>query len=86
MVATAVIAVINLYGPGLQQVFLMRPIPYMFWLLPLSFALGILIMDEMRKLIVRTYPKVRCRVCVAALADLKTRLVFYCLDCVVIVC
>ena len=61
MLATAAIAVINLYGPGLQMVFNMRPIPGMFWGLPFSFALGILMMDELRKLIVRTYPKVRCR-------------------------
>ncbi|KAG8215444.1 hypothetical protein J3R82DRAFT_9058 [Butyriboletus roseoflavus] len=57
MVATAAIAVINLYGPGLQQVFLMRPIPGMYWGIPFSFAAAILIMDELRKLIVRTYPK-----------------------------
>ncbi|KIK92632.1 hypothetical protein PAXRUDRAFT_829776 [Paxillus rubicundulus Ve08.2h10] len=57
MLATALIAVINLYGPGLQQVFYMRPIPGMFWGIPFCFALGILIMDELRKLVVRTYPK-----------------------------
>ncbi|KAI9457845.1 calcium ATPase transmembrane domain M-containing protein [Boletus coccyginus] len=57
MLATAAIAVINLYGPGLQQVFNMRHIPGMFWGLPFSFALGILMMDELRKLIVRTYPE-----------------------------
>ncbi|KAH0834136.1 calcium ATPase transmembrane domain M-containing protein [Lanmaoa asiatica] len=57
MVATAAIAVINLYGPGLQQVFYMTPIPGMFWGIPFAFALGILMMDELRKLIVRTYPK-----------------------------
>ena len=59
MLGTVTIALINLYGPGLQQVFKMRPIPGMFWGLPFSFALGILMMDELRKLIVRTYPKVR---------------------------
>src|SRR6267154_4011209 len=31
MVATALIAVTNLYGPGLQRVFLTTPIPGMFW-------------------------------------------------------
>jgi hypothetical protein len=30
----------------------------MFWGLPFTFALGILLADETRKLIVRTYPKV----------------------------
>ena len=59
MLATVTIALINLYGPGLQKVFNMRPIPGLFWGLPFAFALGILLMDELRKLIVRTYPKVR---------------------------
>ncbi|KAH7882722.1 calcium ATPase transmembrane domain M-containing protein [Phlebopus sp. FC_14] len=57
MAATAVIAVINLYGPGLQRVFDTTPIPGMFWGLPFCFALGILVMDELRKLVVRTWPK-----------------------------
>lgn len=59
MVLTALIAVVNLYGRGLQDVFGTAPIPGMFWGIPFAFAAGILIMDEIRKLIVRTYPKVR---------------------------
>jgi sodium/potassium-transporting ATPase subunit alpha len=62
MIATALIAVVNLYGPGLQDVFVTTPIPGMFWGLPFTFALGILCVDETRKLIVRTYPKVSARV------------------------
>ena len=58
MLATALIGVANLYGPGLQHVFLTTPIPSKFWGIPFGFALGILIMDETRKLIVRSYPKV----------------------------
>jgi sodium/potassium-transporting ATPase subunit alpha len=58
MLATALIGVTNLYGPGLQKVFATTPIPSKYWGIPFGFALGILIMDEMRKLIVRTYPKV----------------------------
>lgn len=58
MIGTALIAVVNLYGPGLQSVFATTPIPGMFWGLPFAFAAGILLMDETRKLIVRTYPKV----------------------------
>jgi sodium/potassium-transporting ATPase subunit alpha len=61
MVATALIAVINLYGPGLHTVFNTTPIPGMFWGPPFAFALGILCVDETRKLIVRTYPKVSVR-------------------------
>lgn len=58
MVCTALIGVANLYGPGLQRVFGTTPIPGKFWGIPFGFALGILIMDETRKLIVRSYPKV----------------------------
>lgn len=58
MTGTALIAVVNLYGPGLQNVFNTRPIPSMFWGPPFGFALGILIIDELRKLIVRTHPEV----------------------------
>ena len=58
MLATALIGVVNLYGPGLQGVFQTTPIPSKFWGIPFTFALGILIMDETRKLIVRSYPKV----------------------------
>ncbi|KAH9932351.1 calcium ATPase transmembrane domain M-containing protein [Fomitopsis serialis] len=57
MAATVLITIVNLYGPGLQDVFGTAPIPAMFWGIPFTFALGILIMDEMRKLLVRTYPK-----------------------------
>jgi sodium/potassium-transporting ATPase subunit alpha len=62
MIATMLIAVVNLYGRGLQHVFNTTPIPGMFWGLPFSFALGILCVDETRKLIVRTYPKVSAHV------------------------
>jgi sodium/potassium-transporting ATPase subunit alpha len=59
MVATMLIAIVNLYGSGFHKVFLTAPIPGLFWGIPFAFALGILCMDETRKLIVRTYPKVR---------------------------
>ena len=58
MLASALIGVANLYGPGLQNVFSTVPIPSKFWGIPSGFALGILIMDETRKLIVRSYPRV----------------------------
>ncbi|KAF8232134.1 calcium ATPase [Tricholoma matsutake] len=57
MIATALIAVVNLYGQGFHHVFATAPIPGMYWGLPFTFALGILVMDETRKLIVRRYPK-----------------------------
>ena len=34
-----------------------RPVPIQFYFIPLGFAAFILIMDETRKLLVRTYPK-----------------------------
>lgn len=58
MIGTALVAVVNLYGPGLQHVFGTTPIPGMFWGIPFAFALGILTVDETRKLVVRTYPNV----------------------------
>ena len=57
MIATALIAVANLYGPGLERVFNTAPIPGIFWGLPFTFALGILCVETL-KLIMRTYPKV----------------------------
>ncbi|KAG2112549.1 uncharacterized protein F5147DRAFT_71235 [Suillus discolor] len=57
MSGTILICIVNLYGAGFQQVFYTRPIPGMFWGLPFTFALGILLMDETRKAIVRRYPK-----------------------------
>ena len=43
--------------PGIQNLFGTASIPIEFWLIPLPLALGILVMDEMRKLVVRTWPK-----------------------------
>lgn len=83
MVGTTLIAVVNLYGPGLQDVFDTTPIPGMFWGIPFAFALGILTMDEIRKLIVRTYPKVRISggPSLSTLFDIVVRLlVSYCED------
>jgi len=57
MVGTVLVAVVNLYGRGLQEVFGTAPIPGIHWGIPFAFALGILLMDELRKLIVRSYPK-----------------------------
>ena len=58
LLLSALIGVVNLYGPGLQNVFSTFPTPSKFWGIPFGFALGILIMDETRKMIVRSYPKV----------------------------
>jgi len=42
---------------GIQSIFGTASVPIEFWLIPLPLALGILVMDEVRKLIVRTWPK-----------------------------
>ncbi|KZV91494.1 calcium ATPase [Exidia glandulosa HHB12029] len=57
MIGTMLLAVINLYGGGIQRVFGTHPIPGMFWGIPFGIATGLLLMDETRKLLVRTYPK-----------------------------
>jgi sodium/potassium-transporting ATPase subunit alpha len=42
---------------GVQNLFGTAAVPLEFWFLPLPLALGILIMDELRKVVVRTWPK-----------------------------
>jgi sodium/potassium-transporting ATPase subunit alpha len=41
---------------GIQNLFGTAAIPLEFWLIPIPLALGVLVMDEMRKLVVRTWP------------------------------
>ncbi|KAG6852416.1 hypothetical protein C0991_012198 [Blastosporella zonata] len=43
--------------PGIQRLFGTGSVPIEFWLIPLPLALGILFMDEIRKLLVRSFPK-----------------------------
>jgi sodium/potassium-transporting ATPase subunit alpha len=43
--------------PGLQNLFGTARVPIKFWLLPIPLAVGLLMMDEIRKLAVRTWPK-----------------------------
>ena len=42
---------------GIQDLFVTASVPLEFWFLPIPLALGILIMDEIRKVLVRTWPK-----------------------------
>ncbi|KAJ3134513.1 hypothetical protein HK100_003558 [Physocladia obscura] len=48
---------LNVFTPGIQSLFGTGLIPVEFWFLPLAFAFTALMMDELRKLIVRTYPE-----------------------------
>ena len=43
--------------PGLQRLFGTASVPLKHWFLPIPLAIGLLAMDEVRKLIVRTWPK-----------------------------
>lgn len=43
--------------PGIQSLFGTASIPIEFWFIPLPLALGILVMDEVRKAIVRAWPR-----------------------------
>jgi sodium/potassium-transporting ATPase subunit alpha len=55
--ASLVIAVFVTEEPGIQSIFGTASVPIEFWLIPLPLALGILVMDELRKMLVRGWPK-----------------------------
>lgn len=56
MVISLCIAIFVTEVPGIQNLFDTRSVPLEFWFIPIPLALGILLMDEIRKLIVRTWP------------------------------
>jgi sodium/potassium-transporting ATPase subunit alpha len=51
-----VIAIFVTEVPGIISLFNTASVPIEFWLIPIPLALGILIMDEIRKLLVRCFP------------------------------
>ena len=51
------IAIFVTMVPGIQSLFGTASIPLEFWFLPLPLALGILCMDEIRKVLVRSFPR-----------------------------
>lgn len=57
MLISLVIAIFVTEVTGIQSLFGTASIPLQFWFIPLPLALGILIMDEIRKLIVRLFPR-----------------------------
>ena len=57
MVISIGIVLIVLYVPFFNNVFQTAPIPVEFWFIPIPLAIGMLLVDEVRKLIVRTFPK-----------------------------
>lgn len=54
--AALVIAIFVTEEPGLQKLFGTGSVPLEHWFLPLPLAVGILVMDELRKLFVRLWP------------------------------
>jgi sodium/potassium-transporting ATPase subunit alpha len=56
MFCSLCVAIIVTEVPWIQQTLLTGPVPIKHWLLPIPLAFGILIMDEIRKLLVRTFP------------------------------
>ncbi|KAK4134266.1 calcium ATPase [Trichocladium antarcticum] len=56
MALSLAIAVFATEVPAIQRLFVTASVPLEFWLVPLPLALGILCMDELRKLVVRLFP------------------------------
>ncbi|RKO88982.1 cation-transporting P-type ATPase, partial [Blyttiomyces helicus] len=56
-VSSATFAVLNVYVRPVRNEFDTAPIPAKHWFIPFVFAIVLLVCDEVRKLIVRTYPK-----------------------------
>ncbi|KAK2802462.1 hypothetical protein FQN51_004525 [Onygenales sp. PD_10] len=57
MVVSLAIAIFVIEVPGINRLFNTAPIPIEYWFIPLPLSLGILMMDEIRKLVVRLFPK-----------------------------
>ena len=57
MLASLAIAVFVTETPGIQALFGTASVPLEFWFIPLPLALGIFAMDEVRKLLVRIFPR-----------------------------
>jgi sodium/potassium-transporting ATPase subunit alpha len=51
------IAIFVTMQPGMQNLFGTATVPIKFWLLPIPLGIGLLMMDEIRKIVVRTWPK-----------------------------
>jgi sodium/potassium-transporting ATPase subunit alpha len=57
MAISLVIAIFVTEVPGIQSLFLTASVPIEFWFIPLGLAMGVLCMDELRKVLVRMFPK-----------------------------
>ncbi|KAJ5817555.1 ATPase P-type K/Mg/Cd/Cu/Zn/Na/Ca/Na/H-transporter [Penicillium robsamsonii] len=52
-----IIAIFVTEVPGIQNIFATASVPILFWCIPIGLAMGVLCMDELRKLLVRLFPK-----------------------------
>jgi sodium/potassium-transporting ATPase subunit alpha len=50
-------ALFFIYVPAFQTLFLTSPVPAEYYFIPMTFGLGLLTLDEVRKYVVRNYPK-----------------------------
>ena len=57
MLISLLIAIFVTEVPGLQSLFGTASVPIQYWFIPLGLALGILVMDELRKVLVRLFPR-----------------------------
>ncbi|KAJ5729258.1 uncharacterized protein N7483_003766 [Penicillium malachiteum] len=57
MLVSLVIAIFVTEVPGIQNLFETASVPIEYWFIPLGLALGVLVMDELRKVLVRLFPK-----------------------------
>jgi sodium/potassium-transporting ATPase subunit alpha len=57
MLISLIIAIFVTEVPGLQNLFSTASVPIEYWLIPLGLAMGVLCMDELRKVLVRLFPK-----------------------------
>lgn len=57
MLISLIIAIFVTEVPGIQNLFGTAPVPIQYWFIPLGLALGVLAMDELRKVLVRLFPK-----------------------------
>ncbi|KAI1922423.1 hypothetical protein LOZ65_003530 [Ophidiomyces ophidiicola] len=57
ILVSLVIAIFVTQVPAINHLFNTAPVPIEYWLLPIPLAFGILLMDELRKLLVRLFPK-----------------------------
>ena len=57
MVVSLAIAIFVTEVPAIQSLFGTASVPLEFWFIPIPLAVGLLCMDELRKLLVRLFPK-----------------------------